>query len=202
MNQPPIGRTTDPDGRVVVFDAGTHLHLAQGRRAWLLEHVDAILATVEDRAVPGCSTEVCPYSSATATRAIRSRRAGGLGRPPESRVRWRLRRPMLPNRIRVDDASAMQVRLRSLRCWRSLRSGMCWRRLLLLRCWRRLRSVRCFRMLRREDHTKAKHDLLARNHLLCDAPRRPGGRGAAVAERSNRRAGRGAATAYGASSRT
>jgi hypothetical protein len=60
MNQPPIGRTTDPDGRVVVFDAGTHLHLAQGRRAWLLEHLDAILATVEvpdhreDDPRPGC----------------------------------------------------------------------------------------------------------------------------------------------------
>ncbi len=47
MTQPSIGRTTDPDGREVVFDAGTHLHLAQGRRAWLLEHVDAILATVQ-----------------------------------------------------------------------------------------------------------------------------------------------------------
>jgi hypothetical protein len=38
--------TTDPDGRVVVFDAGSHLHLAQGQRAWLLEHIDLILGTV------------------------------------------------------------------------------------------------------------------------------------------------------------
>jgi len=38
-------QTTDPEGRVVVFDAGSHLHLAR-RRPWLLDHVDAILATV------------------------------------------------------------------------------------------------------------------------------------------------------------
>jgi hypothetical protein len=31
----------------VVFDAGSHLHLAEGRRAWLLDHVEEILATVE-----------------------------------------------------------------------------------------------------------------------------------------------------------
>jgi hypothetical protein len=36
----------DPDGRRVVFDAGSHLHLAQGRRSWLLDHVEAILTTV------------------------------------------------------------------------------------------------------------------------------------------------------------
>jgi len=35
----------DPNGRVVVFDAGSHLHLAK-RRPWLLDHVDAILTTV------------------------------------------------------------------------------------------------------------------------------------------------------------
>lgn len=35
----------DPDGRVVVFDAGTRLHLSLARPE-LLEHVDAILATV------------------------------------------------------------------------------------------------------------------------------------------------------------
>lgn len=33
------------DGRTVVFDAGSHLHLALGR-AWLLDHVETILATV------------------------------------------------------------------------------------------------------------------------------------------------------------
>jgi hypothetical protein len=35
----------DPNGRVVVFDAGTRQHLALGRPE-LLDHVDAILATV------------------------------------------------------------------------------------------------------------------------------------------------------------
>lgn len=43
-SEPP--RTTDPDGRAVVFDAGSHLHLALGRRAWLLDHVDVILGAV------------------------------------------------------------------------------------------------------------------------------------------------------------
>jgi hypothetical protein len=38
--------TRDPDGRVVVFDAGTHRHLAEAKRDWLLDHVDAILGTV------------------------------------------------------------------------------------------------------------------------------------------------------------
>ncbi len=38
--------TTDPDGRAVVFDAGSRLHLALGRRTWLLEHVETMLATV------------------------------------------------------------------------------------------------------------------------------------------------------------
>ena len=38
--------TVDPDGRRVVFDAGSHLHLARGRRGWLLEHLDLILDTV------------------------------------------------------------------------------------------------------------------------------------------------------------
>jgi SMC interacting uncharacterized protein involved in chromosome segregation len=37
----------DPDGRRVVFDAGSRLHLALGRRHELLDHVDAILETVE-----------------------------------------------------------------------------------------------------------------------------------------------------------
>lgn len=35
----------DPDGRVVVFDAGTRLHLALARPE-LLDHVDVILSTV------------------------------------------------------------------------------------------------------------------------------------------------------------
>jgi hypothetical protein len=41
----PAHQTTDPDGRTVVFDAGSHLHLAR-RRPWLLDHIDVILATV------------------------------------------------------------------------------------------------------------------------------------------------------------
>jgi uncharacterized protein YuzE len=36
----------DPDGRRVVFDAGSHLHLAQGGRSWLLDHVETILTAV------------------------------------------------------------------------------------------------------------------------------------------------------------
>lgn len=37
----------DPNGRRVVFDAGSHLHLALGERAWLLDHVQLILETVK-----------------------------------------------------------------------------------------------------------------------------------------------------------
>jgi hypothetical protein len=37
--------TIDPDGRLVVFDAGSHLHLAR-RRPWLLDDIDLILDTV------------------------------------------------------------------------------------------------------------------------------------------------------------
>jgi hypothetical protein len=37
--------TIDPDGRRVVFDAGSHLHLA-AKRPWLLDDIDAILDTV------------------------------------------------------------------------------------------------------------------------------------------------------------
>jgi hypothetical protein len=36
----------DLEGRRVVFDAGSHLHLAEGRRAWLLGHIETILATI------------------------------------------------------------------------------------------------------------------------------------------------------------
>lgn len=46
MIEPPVARTKDPDGREVVFDAGSHLHLARGQRGWLLEHLDLILSTV------------------------------------------------------------------------------------------------------------------------------------------------------------
>lgn len=40
-----IRRVIDPDGREVVFDVGTWLHLAD-RRPWLLDHVGAVLAAV------------------------------------------------------------------------------------------------------------------------------------------------------------
>ncbi|HEX5308595.1 MAG TPA: hypothetical protein VFW38_05870 [Solirubrobacteraceae bacterium] len=36
-----------PDRRRVAFDAGSHLHLAHGRRGWLLDHIQAVLATIE-----------------------------------------------------------------------------------------------------------------------------------------------------------
>lgn len=39
--------TRDPDGRIVVFDAGSQLHLAL-RRPWLLDHLDAIMATISE----------------------------------------------------------------------------------------------------------------------------------------------------------
>ena len=35
----------DPDGRAVVVDAGSYLHVAR-RRPALLEHLDAVLATI------------------------------------------------------------------------------------------------------------------------------------------------------------
>ena len=40
-------RSSDPDGRELVFDAGSHLHLAMGARGWLLDHIDVILGTIE-----------------------------------------------------------------------------------------------------------------------------------------------------------
>jgi hypothetical protein len=39
--------TRDSAGRTVVFDEGSRLHLAR-RRPWLLEHTDAIVATVAE----------------------------------------------------------------------------------------------------------------------------------------------------------
>jgi hypothetical protein len=38
-------RTSDPDGREVVFDVGSRLHLGD-RRPWMLDHIDVILDTV------------------------------------------------------------------------------------------------------------------------------------------------------------
>lgn len=45
MTEAARARTTDPDGREVVFDDASYRHLEE-RRAALLEHVDLILATV------------------------------------------------------------------------------------------------------------------------------------------------------------
>jgi hypothetical protein len=41
-----IRRAIDPFGREVVFDFESCLHLAEGKHPWVLDHVDAILATV------------------------------------------------------------------------------------------------------------------------------------------------------------
>jgi hypothetical protein len=41
----PVGRTADPDSREVVFDEGSHQHLAE-RRPLLLNYIDVILETV------------------------------------------------------------------------------------------------------------------------------------------------------------
>jgi hypothetical protein len=49
-----IRSVVDPDGREVVFDFESWLHLAVGERPELLEHVDAILATI---ALPYCREE-------------------------------------------------------------------------------------------------------------------------------------------------
>jgi hypothetical protein len=46
MTDPERREVIDPDGRSVVFDAGTRLHLAMGRPD-LLDHGDAIRATIE-----------------------------------------------------------------------------------------------------------------------------------------------------------
>ena len=52
-------RTTDPDGREVVFDGGSHLHLFERKRNDLLDQVDVILGAVanpdfrEEDPVPG-----------------------------------------------------------------------------------------------------------------------------------------------------
>ena len=38
-------QTADPDGRLVVFDAGSRLHLSR-RRPWLLDHIDVIMGAI------------------------------------------------------------------------------------------------------------------------------------------------------------
>jgi integrase len=44
-NDAPVDRTTDPDGREVMFDDQTRMHLLS-RRPELLDHVDTILDVV------------------------------------------------------------------------------------------------------------------------------------------------------------
>jgi hypothetical protein len=41
-----IRRVYDPDGREVVFDFESWLHLAEGDHPWTLDHLDSILAAV------------------------------------------------------------------------------------------------------------------------------------------------------------
>lgn len=45
MTEEPVGRTTDPDGREVVFDEGSYQHLAE-RHPVFLNYIDVILETV------------------------------------------------------------------------------------------------------------------------------------------------------------
>jgi hypothetical protein len=45
VNDEPIARTTDPDGREVVFDEGSYRHLEE-RRPVFLGYIDVILETV------------------------------------------------------------------------------------------------------------------------------------------------------------
>jgi hypothetical protein len=45
VNDEAIARTTDPDGREVVFDENARSHLS-ARRSDLLQHVDVILAAI------------------------------------------------------------------------------------------------------------------------------------------------------------
>jgi hypothetical protein len=40
-------QVTDPSNRIVVFDAGSHLHLAL-YRSTMLDHIDTIMATVAE----------------------------------------------------------------------------------------------------------------------------------------------------------
>jgi hypothetical protein len=42
-----IKRFTDPDGREVVFDAGSHMHLVRRGRGWLIDEIDSVLGTIE-----------------------------------------------------------------------------------------------------------------------------------------------------------
>jgi len=42
-----IKRVTDPDGREVVFDAGSHLHLVRRGRGWLIDNIDVVLGAIE-----------------------------------------------------------------------------------------------------------------------------------------------------------
>lgn len=45
MTDEPVARTTDPDGREVVFDEGSYRHLSE-RRPVFLRHIQTILETV------------------------------------------------------------------------------------------------------------------------------------------------------------
>jgi hypothetical protein len=60
-------QTTDTDGRAVVFDAGSRLHLAR-RRPWLLDHVDTIMDTIarpDFHSLHGAQGAVLPASTSS-----------------------------------------------------------------------------------------------------------------------------------------
>jgi hypothetical protein len=70
-------RTTDPDGREVVFDGGSHLHLFDRKRSDLLDQVDVILGQLPNQ---------------TSARRIQCRDASGstakTARPSEAGSAW------------------------------------------------------------------------------------------------------------------
>ena len=82
----------DPDGRLVVFDAGSHLHLAQGNRSWLLDHIETILDTIarpdyrEDD--PRAGRERFYRQNALTPRLNRPGKVGGLQDSRGGSGRW------------------------------------------------------------------------------------------------------------------
>jgi hypothetical protein len=74
VSRSPVARTTDPDGREVVFDAGSHLHLALGRRDWLLDEIELIMGAV---GAPDHVTAIrVPDASASIDRTLSTPAAG------------------------------------------------------------------------------------------------------------------------------
>ncbi len=72
--------TIDPDGRLVVFDAGSHLHLAEGNRPWLLDHIETILTTVARGGwARHTATTIHEQDASASTARMPSHRDGGCG---------------------------------------------------------------------------------------------------------------------------